>query len=77
MKCEVLPDSLITLYNDTLKEYREKRQQLCQMQSQLSDSDSEDVDLNESHTALNIMEVHQKLEVLETKLERMENPSLR
>lgn len=77
MKSDVLPDSLITLYSKTLKEYKEKRQQLTQMQSQLSDSDSEDVDLNESHIALNIMGVHQELEVLETKLERMENPSLR
>lgn len=77
MKTDALPDSLITLYSKTLKEYNEKRQQLTQMQSQLSDSDSEDVDLNESHIALNIMGVHQELEVLETKLERMENPSLR
>lgn len=77
MSSDVLPESLVVVYTECMKEYKEKRVLLSKMQSQLSDSDTECEDLNESRIALSIMAVHQELEALETKMERMENPTLR
>ena len=74
-----IPVHIVKSHKKTLEEYLTKCRQIRSLQGQLNDSDASDIelDMNESRIAVDIMDLHDQIEVLKMSLEKMENPFLR
>eukprot|EP00057_Strongylocentrotus_purpuratus_P030172 XP_780902.2 PREDICTED: SHC SH2 domain-binding protein 1 [Strongylocentrotus purpuratus] len=77
-----IPAHIVRKHQKALSECLDKYERITSLQGQLGDSDGSDedgggLDMNESCMAVDIMALHEEVEVLKMKLERLENPLLR
>lgn len=77
-----IPAHIVRKHQKALSECLDKYARITSLQGQLGDSDGSDedgggLDMNDSCMAVDIMALHEEVEVLKMKLERLENPLLR